>query len=272
MSDQLRVALIGFGAIGRTLLHLMQVNPAQVTLVGIAKWTAPTSQDLSLVPARTPFVRTPADLAGLEAELVVECAGHEAVAQFGPQVLQHGCDLLIASVGALADRGLESILRLEARRSGARILIPSGALGGLDVLAAARLGGLDRVTYIGRKPLRAWSGTRAEHLINFDVQSTASTVVFEGTAREAAREFPQNANVTAAVAIAGLGFDLTRVQLIAAARQVGNEHRVQAQGAFGSFEIVVHGNALPDNPKTSMLTACSLARSLANLRDTVVLA
>lgn len=267
-----RVALIGFGAIGRTVATLMRMNMAHVKLVGIAKLTAPTEHDLTLVPPRTPFVRTPSDLADLDADLVVECAGHQAVAAFGPQILQRGRDLLIASIGALADEELETILRAEASRSRARILIPSGALGGLDVLAAARLAGLEAVTYIGRKPFRAWKGTRAEQLVNLDDESTSSVVIFDGSARDAANTFPQNANVTAAVALAGLGFDATRVQLIAEPRQIGNEHRVQANGAFGRFEITVHASPLPDNPKSSLLAACSLAKSIFNLHETMVFA
>lgn len=272
MSNELRIALLGFGAIARALVALIQRDAPHVRIVGAAKASLPQSRDLALLPADARFIQSVAELDELDADLVVECAGHAALAQFGPHVLQQGCDLLIASVGALADSSLEATLRTHAHRSGARILIPSGALGGLDVLSAARLGGLEAVSYVGRKPLRAWKGTRAEQLLNLDDATTSETLFFEGTARQAALEFPQNANVTAAVAIAGLGFDATRVQLIADPACRGNEHRVHAYGAFGSIEVAVRANTLPDNPKTSMLAPCSLARSILNLRETVALA
>lgn len=272
MSNALRVAFIGFGAIGRTLTSLVRQYPDRVQIVGVAKATAPTPHDLTLLPSGARFVSSVSELAGFDVDLVVECAGHAALREFAPQVLGRGRDLLIASVGALADRALESMLISQAQRCGARILIPSGALGGLDVLSAARIAGLEAVTYVGRKPPRAWRGTRAEQLVNLDDESGTAMLLFDGTARQAALDFPQNANVTAAVSFAGLGFDATRVQLIADPRCNGNEHRLNARGIFGSFEIVVAANALADNPKTSMLAPCSLARCLIDLRATVVLA
>lgn len=272
MNSELRVAFIGFGAIGRTLASLLRQYSDRVQVVGVVKATAPTPHELTLLPSNARFALTAGEFAEVDADLVVECAGHAALREFAPEVLRRGRDLLIASVGALADRELESMLRTQAQRYGARILIPSGALGGLDVLAAARIGGLEAVTYVGRKPLRAWRGTHAEKLVNLDDTSGTPMLLFDGTARQAALDFPQNANVTAAVAFAGLGFDATRVQLIADPHCNGNEHRLSAHGAFGKFEIVVAANALADNPKTSMLAPCSLARCLLNLRATVVLA
>ncbi|HWK74870.1 MAG TPA: aspartate dehydrogenase, partial [Povalibacter sp.] len=181
-------------------------------------------------------------------------------------------DLLIASVGALADIELERRLRDCASQSGARVLVPSGALGGLDLLSAARIGGLEHVTYIGRKPPAAWRGSRAEALVDLDAGAAADVPFFSGTAREAALMFPQNANVSAAVAIAGIGFDATRVQLFADPRATGNEHRIQADGAFGSFELTVRALALAQNPKTSLLAPCSLVRSILNRSESVSLA
>jgi aspartate dehydrogenase len=272
MSRQLRVALIGFGAMGRALAQMIRVQLGHVSLIGIAKSSAATPDDLTLVPQGTSFVTAPDELAALEPEVVVECAGHEALAQFGPLLLRQGANLLVASIGALANPALEASLREHARNSGARILIPSGALGGLDVLSAARVAGLDSVTYVGRKPFRAWRSTGAEPLLERAGNAAGDLLVFAGTAREAARDFPKNANVTAAVALAGVGFDGTRVQLFAAAGATANEHSVRARGRFGSFEITVRANALPANPRTSLLAPCSLARSLASLHDTIALA
>lgn len=272
MSGKLRVALIGFGAIARSFMALVQQNAEHVRIVGAVKANRPQPNDLLLLPEGACFIQTPGELDDLNADLFVECAGHAALARFGPHVLQRGRDLLIASVGALADSPLEAALRNQAERSGARILIPSGAVGGLDVLSAARLGGLEAVSYVGRKPVRAWKGTRAEELVSLDDSTATVKPFFEGTARQAALEFPQNANVTAAIAIAGLGFDATRVQLIADPACQGNKHSVHAYGAFGSMQVVVSADALPNNPRTSMLAPCSLARSVFNLRETVALA
>jgi aspartate dehydrogenase len=271
MNSEIRVSLIGFGAMGRALAGLLR-RQGGVRIVAVAKREPLSMQSLDLLQARTLIVHSPEELVAIDADLVVECAGHDALREYAVEVLRGGRDLLLASVGALADHKLESSLREEAQRSGAQIRIPSGALGGLDVLAAARVAGLEAVTYMGRKPPCAWKGTSAEALVDLDDPAVGFRPFFEGTAREAAVQFPQNANVAAAVSLAGIGFEATRVTLSADHATTGNEHTVEAQGVFGQFRIFVRGNSLPDNPKTSLLAPASLARSVVDLHETVALA
>jgi aspartate dehydrogenase len=144
-------------------------------------------------------------------------------------------------------------------------------VGGLDALAAARHAGLAEVRYVGRKPPGAWHGTAAEQRVDL-AQISGVTQIFEGSARQAALRFPQNANVAAAIALAGIGLDKTRVQLYADPGISGNLHRIEAQGAFGNFHIELCGIALPDNPRTSRLTVGSLARALADPGESIVFA
>jgi aspartate dehydrogenase len=271
MKDPMRISLIGFGAMGRALAGFLH-RREDVRIVAVAKREPLSPENLTLLPTHTRIVHSPEELVAVDADLVVECAGHKALHEYAAHVLRHGRDLLLASIGALADRGLETSLRTEAQRSGARIRIPSGALGGLDVLAAARVAGLDTVTYTGCKPPRAWKGTSAETAVDLDDPAVGSRPFFEGTAREAALQFPQNANVAAAVSLAGIGFEATRVLLIADPAATANEHCVEAQGVFGQFKIVVRANSLPDNPKTSLLAPASLARSVIDSWATVALA
>jgi aspartate dehydrogenase len=209
------------------------------------------------------LVTTVPDLLAAQPGLVVECAGHGAVDAYGTDVLAGGADLLVASLGALADRQRLGRLKAAAERAGASLIVPSGAVGGLDLLAAARVAGLSRVTYVSRKPPRAWKGTPAENLADLDALAAATTF-YTGPADAAARDYPQNANVAAAVALAGLGFERTQVQLVADPAAPGNLHRIEAEGAFGRTEIVIEGRPLPDNPKTSMLAALSLVRAVLN--------
>ncbi|MBC7778704.1 MAG: aspartate dehydrogenase, partial [Proteobacteria bacterium] len=133
----------------------------------------------------------------------------------------------------------------------------------LDALAAARFGGLSAVRYVGRKPIAAWRGTRAVETIDLE-RIDAATTVFEGSAREAALAFPQNANVCAAIALAGIGFDATSVRLVADPLARGNEHEIEAEGGFGTLRFNVVGKPLAENPKTSSLAAYSLLRSLVS--------
>jgi aspartate dehydrogenase len=259
----IRIAIIGFGAIGRTLAEALRAH-ADVEIAGILVRRPPAEP----APRGTALVGTADELLRLEPDVVVECAGHQALREHGAAVLRSGTDLLVASVGALADAALEASLRAAAGRGG-RILVPSGAIAGLDALGAAKAAGLATVQYVGRKAPKAWRGTRAETLIDLGAV-TAPTVFFESSARTAALEFPQNANVVAAVALAGLGFDATRVRLIVDPTVASNQHAVTATGAFGRVTTEVVASTLPQNPKTSMLAPYSLVRAIRNLADPLV--
>ncbi len=258
MSAPRRIGLIGHGAIARALLQIIAPWREKIDVVGIVR--------------KTPGGTTIDELLQQRPDLIVECAGHEALRTHGPQVLAAGIDLLIASTGALADASIETALRDAAARGKSRALLIAGAVGGLDALAAARHAGLAEVRYVGRKPPQAWRGTAAEETVDLAQVSGSAVQIFDGTARQAALRFPQNANVAAAIALAGMGFDETREQLFADPGISGNLHRIEAQGAFGKFHIELAGIALPDNPRTSRLTVGSLARALADPGESIVFA
>lgn len=264
----IRVALIGFGAMGRSLASTLQAWPQEVQIECILERPQIQAQWHHALPAGSRFVSSASDLSQADVQVVVECAGHAALARAGAEVLMSGRNLLVASVGALADMELESGLRRAAARGHSRLLIPSGALGALDILAASRLAGLRQAIYRCRKPPVAWMGTAADRAVDL-AALTGPCVFFEGTARQAAMAYPQNANVAAAVALAGMGFDNTLVQLAADPRADGNHHAIEAVGDFGSFEFNVRGNPLADNPKTSTLAPFSLAKSILHLNATI---
>jgi aspartate dehydrogenase len=192
------------------------------------------------------------------------------VAEHGPDVLRRGVDLLVISVGALAEPALLERLKTAAREGNSRMLLPAGAIGGIDAIAAMRRGGLTSVRYRSRKPPAAWRGSPAEKVADLD-KLTSRTVLYRGTAGEAALLYPQNANVAAAVALAGLGFDKTEVELVADPDAPGNVHEIEAEGAAGRFAIQLQGKPSRSNPKTSALAALSVARALINLDATIVI-
>lgn len=194
-------------------------------------------------------------------DVALECAGHAALAEHGPALLRRGVDLGVLSAGALADTGLAGTLDSATREGNAQAHILAGAIGGMDALLAAREGGLEDVTYEGIKPPDAWRDSAAEQVCDLDALATATTF-FQGAAREAARDYPKNANVAATVALCGIGLDATRVQLTADPDAPGNLHRIVARGAFGELEFTVRGRALPDHPRTSALTAMSAVQFL----------
>lgn len=257
--DPERVAIIGYGAIGHALLRQISKVPLAAQLVAVVtlpEFVAAARKELSV-----PVFETVDQTLATKPTLFVECGGHGALRMHAHHVLQAKIDLLVASVGALSDRDLENDIRAAAEASGARVLLPAGAIGGLDALAAARHAGLDEVRYTSTKAPRAWRGTHAEKLINLD-QINTLVEFFSGSARDAARLFPQNANVAAAVALAGSGFEATKVTLTVDPSTQFNRHRIAAYGPFGSINIEIEGKTLPDNPKTSMLAPMSLLNAV----------
>lgn len=266
-----KVGLIGCGAIGRVVAGLIQREGRanHVTLGGVLVREGRIDEARAALPHGTPVVSDIDLLIAAAPHGIAECTGHEGLRAYGPTVLEQGVGLTVISIGALADPALEAALRRAADGSSARITLPSGAVGGLDLLAAAKLGGLDRVVYTARKKPVAWKGTPAEKAVDLDAL-TEATVFYRGKAREAATAYPQNANVAAAVGLAGIGLDATEVQLTADPAATGNEHRIVAEGKFGRAEFVIQGRTLPDNPKTSMLAALSLSRAMLDVGARIV--
>lgn len=256
MSGQPRLGLIGYGAMGRFLVASLATGEAPIATSVILLRRA-----VGNPPAGAQLVTTLPELIASRPTLVAECAGHGAVNEAAAALLEAGIDVVIASIGALAEPALRDRLRRASESGGGRLILPAGAIGGLDALRAARSQGLDRVTYVGTKPPGAWLGTPAEQACDLD-SLTEPMTIFTGTAAEAARSYPKNANVTAAVALAGIGFDATEVRLVADPRSTLNSHEIKAEGAFGSLSLSLQNRPLPDNPKTSMLAALSLEQAV----------
>ncbi|CAN7450152.1 aspartate dehydrogenase [Variovorax paradoxus] len=254
----LRVALIGCGAIGTSVLELLEGDTAlAVAAIVVPEEGVAAAQ--KLVPGVPVASRVPAT--GID--LVVETAGHAAIEEHVLPALARGTPCIVASVGALSAAGLAERLEAAATAGRTQVQLIAGAIGAIDALAAARIGGLGSVRYTGRKPPQAWKGTPAEQGRDLDAL-TEETVIFEGSAREAAQLYPKNANVAATVSLAGLGLDRTMVRLIADPAIADNVHTVEAEGAFGSFELTMRNKPLAANPKTSALTVYSAVRALRN--------
>lgn len=194
-------------------------------------------------------------------DVVAEAAGHSALAEAGTPVLAAGVNLIVNSAGALSDDVLRSELEGAARLSGAWLIVSPGAVGGLDILAAARLSGLSEVRYTSRKPPLAWRGTRADDLVNL-ADLFREVVFFEGSARDAARLFPQNANVAATIALAGAGMDETHVRLVADPKISCNQHKIEIASTCADISICIEGHPTLANPKTSATTGYALAHIL----------
>lgn len=254
-----RTALIGCGAIGQEILAQLDAAGGLGRVAGVLERPHNLERTQAVAAGGYPVVTEIDALLRTEPEIVVECAGHSAVRSYGAAVLRGGIDLVIAATGCLADRRLAAEL-MDAAHGGGRLLIPSGAVAGIDGLLAARES-LTTVTYQSSKPPVAWRGTPAEKLIDLGAV-TAPTPFFEGSAREAALGYPQNANVGVTIALAGIGLERTRVRLVADPGLNDPLGVIEADGALGKFRFEILAYAAPDNPKTSRLTAYSLLLAL----------
>jgi len=193
-------------------------------------------------------------------DIVVECSNIEAAKKYALDVIRKK-ELMIISIGAFADHSFAQRLEQGAQINGHRIYLPSGAIGGLDALKAAKLnGGLDSVILTTRKPAHSLT---AEKL-------TAEQILFDGPARDAIEQFPKNANVAIVLSLAGIGVEKTQVRIIADPTVTQNIHHIAAKGSFGDMELTIKNNPSPDNPKTSHITGASILAALANLNSEVV--
>jgi aspartate dehydrogenase len=265
-----RIAIIGYGAVAQAVLrHLAPyqgnrgVDGRTVEVQSVllrSGWHDKTRPEPAVA---LKFLDDPAEMLALRPELVIECAGQGAVSQYAEQILQAGADLLTISMGAFADESLLGKAKAAALRSGAQIIIPAGAVGGLDVLAAVRHDGIDNVLFRSTKPPRAWLGTPAEKVLDL-AKVTDAVCFYRGNAATAARAYPQNANVAAAVALAGAGFERTVIELAADATAAGNVNEIVAEGPFGRFELKMLGKTRPEAPRTSISAPVSIVRAVLN--------
>jgi aspartate dehydrogenase len=256
----LRIAVVGAGAIGRQLvLGVGRGDAGTAEVVAIADVPERREALEALIGAvrgrAAPALLTDASrVIDTGADVVVEAAGPSVVRDYGAAWLAGGVDVLVMSVGALADATVLRALEAAARAAGRSVLVPSGAIGGLDAVRAARLAGLDSVELRTTKAPRSLAGAPGIVDAGIDLDAlTAPTVVFEGNALEAVIAFPANLNVVAALSLAGIGPERTRVVLVADPAETRNVHEIRASGAFGELSLRFANLPSADNPKTSAL-------------------
>jgi aspartate dehydrogenase len=262
------VGIIGFGTIGRDIAKMiLQGQAGNVNLRAVLVRTPPSGHGLPdhirILTDESLFLREPMDL-------VIEAAGHEAVHAYARNTLLSGKHLIVVSVGAFSNDVLYHDVLQAAVTSGRKVIIPSCAIAGLDRVAAAALGPLHEVKLVTRKPPRAWRGTIAEE--NVDLDAVREPVcIYTGTARESARLFPESVNVAAALSLAGIGFDQTKVEVFVDPTIARNTHQIQVTGHFGSLVVEVQNTPSANNPKTGYIVAMSVVKTLRNLTTPLVI-
>jgi aspartate dehydrogenase len=263
------VGLIGFGVIGRGVFQALNTSPIQGhRLVTVLVKSARLHEAKRELGSAVVVTSDPGEFLAQNVDVAIEMAGQNAVVDLGARILRSGTNLMILSSGALADDKFMEELISSAAAGGSRLLLPSGAIAGIDGLLTLRQAGLRRVVYASTKPPAAWRGTLAESLMSLDA-ITMPTLVFQGTAREAAALFPKNANVAATVALAGIGLDRTQVILTADPCISANVGAVVAEGDHSRIEIKITNRSAPDQARTSLITGLSALAALDNDARTV---
>ncbi len=261
-----RLGMIGLGAIGgQVLAAIDQGALPNVSVPAIlVRRPRPDSN-------RGPLVtHVPERFFAHGFDAVLEGAGHDSVLRYGERILDAGADLLLTSVGALADDGFRERLIEAARRNRRRLILPSAGIGALDILAGAAVGGLEDVEIVVRKQPEAWKGTPGESLVDLD-SLTQPAVLYEGRVREGAKAYPKNVNISAAVALAGIGLDRTRLTIIADPGITTHVVEVHAKGAFGRFDFVEDVVPTADNPKTGVLVGMAVIKAIRQLTQPLVI-
>jgi aspartate dehydrogenase len=271
MKQPLRIALLGGGTIAGLVLE--QARDGALPGIEIVALAGRRAESPAASLARrfgVEYLIGGKALPALRPDAVLEAASHEAVREHLVALLDAGIGVVVLSAGALADDALREAAEAASLRTGALLFVPSGGIGGLDALRTACLAGVDEVSIQVAKPPAAWKGIPYVERSGVSLDRLDGPVIlFEGAAREGVPHFPQNVNIAAVLALAGVGMDRTRLKVVADPALTLNTHTIRVSGRSGRFTVVLENVPSPDNPKTSWLACYSGLAALRALRDSV---
>lgn len=267
----MRLGILGGGVIAGLVLerHRRGGLPG-VAIVGILGRNERSRGRALATAFDVPFVTTRDALIALDPDVVLEAASHDAVRAHAAALLASGISVIVLSAGALCDEALRESLERLAAEHGAMLSVPSGGIGGLDALKAACSAGVDEVAIEIAKPPAAWRDIAFVTALGVDLERLErATTLFEGPAREGVPHFPANVNIAAVLALAGIGFDRTRLKVVADPALARNTHTITIRGASGTIEIRLRSVPSPDNPKTALLACHSAVVAILGIRAPV---
>lgn len=267
----MKVVILGGGTIARLVLeHLHRGELPGVEVVGMAARGLASRAAALAAEYRVPCVADAGALLALKPDVMLEAASHDAVRDHLVATLAAGVSVIVLSAGALADDRLRAEAEAAAARSGALLYVPSGGIGGLDALKGACAAGVETVSIQVAKPPAAWKGIPYVDSLGVDLDRLpGATTLFEGPAREGVPHFPQNVNIAAVLSLAGIGFDRTRLRVVADPALTRNTHTIHVSGRSGRFTMVLENVPAPDNPKTAWLACYSAIAALRALSGSV---
>jgi aspartate dehydrogenase len=265
----MRIALIGGGTIARLVLENVrrgELGAFEVAALMGRAGGAPRARDLAL-EFGVNYSEEREALIAARPQAVIEAASHEAVREHLVALLERGIGVVVLSAGALVDDALRRAAEAAAARSGALLYVPSGGIGGLDVLKTACLAGVEEVSIQVAKPPAAWKGIAYVERTGVELSAlTSAHTLFEDSAREGVPHFPQNVNIAAILSLGGIGADRTRLKVVADPSLTLNTHTIRVSGRAGRFTLVLENVPAPENPKTSWLACYSALAALKALQ------
>ena len=263
------IGLIGFGRIGRRLAERLAGNTAGPKLITVLVRPDQESKTETALGQAQVCTSLDAFIAN-RPEVAVECASSHALIRYLEPILAAGIDLIPLSLAALADKDVEAHVMGAADRGPGRLEIPAGAMGSLDILAAAREDTLSHVRFLAAYPVERWRGTAAETIINLDAIADRTTF-YRGSVRDIARLFPRHVNVGVGVGLAGLGLDRTDAELIADPNSSQAEFGVDIAAGPGAVVLRVFGRQAPLGADPADYTAFSILRLLRRRQANVMI-
>lgn len=264
----LRLGIAGLGTIGLAVAKRVDAGEAGDMVVSAvsARDTQKAADNISAFAHKPDIV--PIGEIGEHCDVVLECAPRAVFDALAASAISNGCIFIPLSVGALLDR---PELVDQARASGAKIMVPTGALIGLDAVKAIAQGNVTSITMETRKPPRGLKGAPHIAAIGVDLDTVSEPLkVFSGTAREAAKGFPANVNVAAALGLAGIGPDRTMVEIWADPTVQHNTHTITAKSDSSDFTMTIQNIPTEENPPTGKITALSALATLQRLTSPLV--
>jgi aspartate dehydrogenase len=206
-----------------------------------------------------------------DVQIVIEAASQEAVKQYAIKTLMKNKDLMVMSAGALIDEILLSNILEAARKNGRRVYVPSGAIVGLDNIKSAAVGRIEEITLTTRKPPISFEGAPYVEKSKINLSSIKEPLIlYEGTAGEAVKLFPQNVNVAASLSLAGVGPDKTKVRIIVDPSIKHIVHEIHVRGDFGEIYTKTINRPFPSNPRTSYIAALSAIATLRKISGSII--
>ena len=265
-----KAAVIGYGSIGREIIAATkrgEVPNAKIVALfdkesRVISSVGYDNSELHLFTDFNEFYNSPIYS---NLDIIIECASKEAVREYGKKIIQSKKDLIVLSVGAFSDKEYLSELQNLSNLNNTRILIPTGAIAGLDSIRSVKKY-LESLTITTTKHPKSFAG--APFFKNSKIkleEISKKTILYEGNAITAIEFFPANVNVAVSIALAGIGLEKTQVTIIADPTISVNKHEILGKGSFGEIHIIVQNIPSPTNPRTSYLASLSAIECLRSL-------